>query len=147
MVIYNPTSFFQSFPNLTPDRVHVTSPVDKRYNCIAWAAGDNRRWWWPAAQAYWPPGAPRIVAVESFVAAYGTQGFRPVAGSALEPGKEKIALYTLNGIPTHAARQLQNGRWTSKCGGNVDLEHELSELEGPSYGQATHFLVRAYPIP
>ena len=25
-----------------------------RYNCIAWAFGDDTRWWWPAYGAFWP---------------------------------------------------------------------------------------------
>ena len=37
----------------------------------------------------------------------------PVRELQLEPGFEKIALYADNsGKPTHAARQLDNGRWT-----------------------------------
>lgn len=39
------------------------------------------------------------------------------------------------GIPSHAARQLPNGRWTSKCGQAEDIEHDLRDLEGRLYGK------------
>jgi hypothetical protein len=121
----------------------VTSPVDPRYNCIAWAAGDKRRWWWPSPDGYWPRGVPRIETVEAFFQAYGTVGFEVAQGPELDAALEKVAIYTLAGQPTHAARQLPTGRWTSKCGRNVDLEHDLRELEGPTYGRATHFMSRS----
>lgn len=40
------------FPRLTPDNHRVTSPATAAYNCIAWTAGDTRRWWEPGV--YWP---------------------------------------------------------------------------------------------
>ena len=48
--------------------------------------------------------------------------------AALDAGYEKIALYALqndNGVlvPTHAAKQLRDGRWMSKLGGLEDIEH------------------------
>lgn len=142
MDIANPTGFFLSFPKLVPGQVNVTSPVDPKYNCIAWAAGESRRWWWPSATTYWPKGVPRVATVDAFLQAYGTLGFVPTIQSDFEDGKDRIALFTLAGVPTHAARQLANGRWTSKCGANVDMEHDLTDLDGPTYGSATHFLER-----
>jgi hypothetical protein len=142
MDIFDPDGFFHSFPRLKRDQICVTSSADGRYNCIAWAAGQDRRWWWPSPYAFWPVGAPRNETVEAFLSAYGTLGFLPTNGPALELGKRKIAIYTLEGAPKHAARQLDTGRWTSKCGRNVDLEHDLEDLEGPLYGKATHFLAR-----
>ncbi len=38
------------------------------------------------------------------------------------------------GLPTHAARQLASGRWTSKLGKAEDIEHDLHDLEGDLYG-------------
>ena len=26
----------------------ITSPTEISYNCIAWAANEDTRWWWPA---------------------------------------------------------------------------------------------------
>ena len=61
-----------------------------------------------------------------------------------EGGYEKIAIYVKSGIPTHAARQLENRLWTSKCGIGEDIEHNLEGLEGEHYGKAIHFMKRAY---
>jgi len=143
MDIYRPDEFFKAFPNLDPRRTNVTSPVDRRYNCIAWAVGENKRWWWPSPYSYWPTGVARLVTVDAFVAAYATIGFRPVAKSDWGDSDDCLALYTLNSVPTHAARRLPNGKWTSKCGQNVDIEHDLADLDGPLYGTATHFFLRA----
>jgi hypothetical protein len=62
---------------------------------------------------------------------------------ALEVGFEKIALYaTPDGEPTHAARQLLNGKWTSKLGRWQDIEHELDGLVGELYGTVRRILKR-----
>lgn len=72
----------------------------------------------------------------SFTQAYATQGYSPCKDAGLESGFEKIAIYVNPmGIPTHAARQLPNGKWTSKLGTLEDIEHlATSGLEGPTYG-------------
>ena len=100
MDIFDPAGFFRSFPNLLPDRVRVTSPCTDAYNCIAWAARDDRRWWWPSQDGYWPPNVPRVHTLDAFIAAYGTLGFLPCTSPAHEGGKEKIAIYSLAGAPT-----------------------------------------------
>jgi hypothetical protein len=64
------------------------------------------------------------------------------AGADAEPGFDKVAIYTLGGVPTHAARQLPSGRWTSKLGLRQDIEHELHNLDGDEYGQAELFMRR-----
>ncbi|MGK7932393.1 MAG: hypothetical protein AB4041_13310 [Microcystaceae cyanobacterium] len=43
--------------------------------------------------------------------------------SNLEKGYQKIAVYTLNNKPTHVARQLSDGAWTSKLGSSEDIQH------------------------
>jgi hypothetical protein len=61
----------------------------------------------------------------------------------LENGYEKVAIYTLNGVPTHAARQLPNGNWTSKLGSEIDIEHNsLDCLNGTVYGKAEIIMKR-----
>jgi hypothetical protein len=40
-------------------------------------------------------------------------------------------------LGTHAARQLENGNWTTKFGDFEDVEHiDLICLEGPRYGRS-----------
>ncbi|MEK6607368.1 MAG: hypothetical protein AABZ30_06890, partial [Myxococcota bacterium] len=65
------------FPRLLPGRYRVTSPRTTSYNCIAWAMGDTRRWWWPDSLGiyYWPPGWPRDAALGVFLDALGRAGF------------------------------------------------------------------------
>jgi hypothetical protein len=62
----------------------------------------------------------------------------------LESGFEKIALFALEGLPKHAARQLQSGRWTSKLGRLEDIEHTLDDLTGALYGSVA--LVMKRPV-
>jgi len=112
----------------------------RRYNCIAWAAGDTQRNWWPI-NGYWPDGVLRAETVPAFMEAYETLGYRLCFDEHLEEGVEKIALYGTrdqNGVitPTHAARQLQSGLWTSKLGPFEDISHNtLNDVNGPVYGQ------------
>ena len=76
----------------------------------------------------------------------------PIGSRALEPGVQKIALYVdEDGTPTHAARQLPSGEWTSKLGRAEDIRHKtLEALEGsagqpPGYGRAKLILKRVSP--
>jgi hypothetical protein len=133
------------FPNLTAANSRPTSPRDKGYNCIAWAAGDTERWWWPDKenQNYWPPTVPREETIEAFLRAYELQGYTQRSDPAVEPGRQKVAIYTdRNGVPTHAARQLPDGWWASKLGREIDIEHEFSALDGPAYGTVAVILAR-----
>jgi hypothetical protein len=67
------------------------------------------------------------------------------AAKALEPGIEKVAIYA--DLPadswTHAARQLPNGRWTSKLGDFEDIEHDTPEgLAGNVYLSLAYIMKR-----
>lgn len=136
--------FLQSFPNLTATNHSITSPFDKQYNCIAWAAGESDVWWWPDSMftAYWPEEAPRTVTLDAFIRAFATKGYTPCEDGRFEHGFEKVALYALNGEPTHAARQTNDGGWSSKLGENHDVSHSLEALIGPVYGVVVQFLKR-----
>lgn len=122
------SSLESAFPALAGSRYAVTSAATGTYNCLTWAAGETDRWWWPDPMGvgYWPEGAPR----EETLAAYATSGFAPTSDPAPEPSFGKVAIYVRSGLPTHAARQLPNGRWTSKLGRDVDIEHALPDLAG-----------------
>jgi hypothetical protein len=135
------------FPQLQSTGYTITSPATPVYNCIAWAAGMTDDWWWPDPMGVsaWPPAAPRAETVEAFLAAFESLGYVRCDDAALEPGFEKVALYALDGLPKHAARQLPNGRWTSKCGELEDIEHTLDGLAGPWYGSVVHLLKRPLP--
>jgi hypothetical protein len=131
------------FPGLRDSRYSVTSPEDIRYNCIAWAMADTGRWWWPDDDSFWPQGITREETIAAFVAAFRESGFALCDDSLLEDGCEKLAIYTVSDdVPTHVARQLQSGLWTSKLGQLQDIQHRLEDLVGSLYGQCQHFLKR-----
>ncbi|NVJ20655.1 hypothetical protein HUW62_05390 [Myxococcus sp. AM011] len=134
-----------AFPETVHTHLRITSRRTAEYNCIAWAAEDDERWWWPFAGtfAYWPPGVPLEESVAAFEQAYGTLGY-VACGMSSQPdeGWQKIALYEKTGVITHAARQLPNGLWTSKLGEAEDVEHELKGLEGAEYGRVCLILKR-----
>jgi hypothetical protein len=124
----------------------VTSPATDTYNCIAWAANDTTQWWWPDG-GYWPgpPGKKLAPTLQVFLSAFATQGFEQCNDPDIEAGFEKIALYGTNVEIKHAARQLPSGYWTSKLGNHVDVEHELAQVEGNSYGRVVAYLRRSVP--
>src|SRR5438309_2256754 len=101
------------FPGLRTTPFRVTSPADRKYNCIAWAANDTSEWWWPEGNtpdAVWPGEAAREVTLRAFTAAFQTIGYQVGADKSLESGFEKVALFAdAAGVPTHAARQLPSG--------------------------------------
>ena len=136
----------RTFPGLARGGYRVTSPRDKRYNCIAWAAGDTRNWWWPVPEAkevFWDSGVAPLETLPAFRDAFARLGYVVCEGDELEAGFEKIALFANNqGIPLHAARQLPSGRWTSKLGELEDIEHTLRDLEGEEYGSVALVMKR-----
>jgi hypothetical protein len=58
-------------------------------------------------------------------------------------GYEKIAIYTKpDGRPTHAARQIDSDKWTSKMGQLEDIEHDINSLSGDIYGEPLVYMKR-----
>ena len=117
-------------PGLEGQDYQITSPVNEHYNCVAWALGDSSRRWDPyeSQDAYWPDGVPRDDTLATFIALFELLGFERCDDDALEPDSEKIAIFAEDGYFTHVARQLPSGRWTSKLGNDVDIEHDLDDL-------------------
>lgn len=130
------------FPALIGSGWQPTSPRAPGYNCIAWAAGDSARWWWPSLGYFWPLGIIRDVSLDAFIAAFETLGYRVCGSTELEEGIEKVAIFAQVGEPKHAARQLPDGSWTSKLGKNIDIAHQLQSLEGQEYGTVAVVLAR-----
>jgi hypothetical protein len=130
------------FPRLSERGFKITSPKDTGYNCIAWAAGDNRRWWQPGIIGqslglyYWPTLTDDTT-LEVYEEAFASLGYVRCDNTDLEPGFEKIILYVdAHRSPTHAARQLSDGTWTSKLGKIEDICHLAPEgVCGKSYGE------------
>jgi hypothetical protein len=126
------------FPGLAKSEYSITSPQSTMYNCIAWVASDAEAWWEPDMMNnyFWPADAPREYTIDAYGKAYETLGFRACEHAEREEGFEKVAIYVgPDGEPTHAARQLESGRWTSKLGKLEDIEHaDLEGLDGAEYG-------------
>lgn len=82
--------------------------------------------------------------LEAFELAYRGIGYEPCTSAAFEFHFEKIAIFAQpSGVPTHAARQLDNGRWTSKLGRSVDIEHSAPDaVSGADYGAPVLFMRR-----
>ena len=134
----------RAFPDIDRARLEITSPETGLYNCIAYAADDTRRWWWPDKMGtfYWPPGIQRSETIIVFQRAFETLGYVISPDSTLEQGIEKIGFFHKQNKPTHAAKQLQDGAWTSKLGQSFDISHDLEGLQGDEYGRIALIMKR-----
>ena len=108
--------------------------------------GEDGKWCepisFPVPGYYWPEGAKHGASIDALRSCYETKGFEMCAGSALEAGYTKIALYAdSDGAWTHAARQVDDGEWTSKLGRNVDIRHKTPGcVGGLVYGNVALFM-------
>jgi hypothetical protein len=124
------------YPNLSDESFTVTSPATITYNCVAWAYGIDTVRMWPDQEDYWwPEDVLNQDSLEGFTALFSSIGYELCDDATLEAGYEKVAIYADSGEPTHVARQLPSGRWTSKVGDLVDIEHLWpGDLEGKRQG-------------
>ena len=140
---------FGPFPRLQTEGYDHTSPEDPRYNCIAWAADDSKRFWWPTPVApyFWPDGLSKSdFTFSNFVRAFQSIGYELCDDGNLEDGVEKIVIYSKSGLPSHASRQLEDGRWASKLGPFIDIVHlDANSLEGTQYGRVRQYMCRPRP--
>jgi hypothetical protein len=133
------------FPNSSKEKFCATSPPTWSYNCIAWACGDNSKWYWPDSSeiSYWPDEVPRQVTIEAFIKLFERLDYFLAQNGEMEIGFEKIAIFVdEDSKPTHAARQLDNGLWTSKLGPNHDISHSIFSMSNGVYGNVSVFMKR-----
>lgn len=105
----------------------ITSPHDPDYNCVSWALGDTARRWSPGLgpRDHWPEDLQAWPSITVFVKLFERYGYARCESAEFEPGVEKVAIFVNSlGEPTHMARQMQGGKWTSKLGDSVDIEHD-----------------------
>ena len=132
-----------AFPKLSSEDFQIVDQPSRRYNCIAYAAGDTTEWWWPDGINYWPPWATRDNRMGSLKEVFAGLGYDPCDDSDAEDGYQKVALYEVWGKFEHAAAQMPNGRWRSKMGRGPVIEHRSPEsLSGGMYGDATNTMRR-----
>jgi hypothetical protein len=129
-------------PRLFGNQYRISSAKTKRYNCIAWAAGKTKRWWEAPPNGYWPASVLADGSVESAVQLFEFLGYQRCANDAsLDEGFTKVAVFGDADGYTHAARQLPDGRWSSKIGKLQDIEHDtLDGLTGSDYGSVVQML-------
>lgn len=82
--------------------------------------------------------------IAALVSAFGAIGYEICAGDHLESGYEKVALYVdSRGGWTHAAKQLEDGAWSSKLGDSYDIRHSTPHaLHSNIYGQVMYYMRR-----
>lgn len=141
-------AFFKGkgLPGFVDSARKITSPPTHQYNCIAWAFEDPTKWWWPQdhPDAHWPIDCDGLTTLEAFEAWFDHDGWELTQNPSYEAAYRKVALYAdANGEPTHAARLLEEGKWTSKLGPFHDVWHGYNELDGPAYGS----IIRIYKKP
>ena len=92
---------------------------------------------------YWPSGVPQDGTVESYMKLFSLCEFTECADGSLEHGVEKIAIYAIDYSFKHVAKQLPDGKWSSKLGGLEDIEHaSLDALNGDWYGKTVKYMKR-----
>ena len=120
-----------------------------RYNCIAWAFGDNTRWWWPAYEAFWPEEClvedensySGIDEVKSFEKLFEYIGAEETTNDKPEKGYVKLAVYKGARNYKHMARLLPDGQWTSKMGDCAKVVNRYPEdLAGGVYGNVSKII-------
>lgn len=129
----------------TASALRITSPETPRYNCVAFAAGDMSRWWWPdeIGIAFWPSGCLRLASLQAFQMAFETVGYELCGSSDYDPTKDRVAIFHKDHSPTHAARQIHpSGMWASKLGRWYDVEHAVEGVCGQCYGQIAFLMER-----
>lgn len=135
----------RAFPNMRADGFEKTSDPDVNYNCIAWAVGITNVWLADDEDAnyFWP--VERMGGrVEGLIALFTYHGYTVCKHSLQEHGFEKVALYAgQDGKWTHAARQLHDGRWTTKDGCYADIAHATPECVCPHYGRVHCYMKRS----
>ena len=124
-----------------------TSEPTIAYNCLAWALGITWARYDPTPRCagyVWFPGVPREWSITAIRRIFENHGYAECDSSELEDGYEKVAFYIdENGEPQHFARQLPNGKWTSKVGDLNDIEHDsLHSLINSIYGKPQIYMKR-----
>ena len=109
---------------------------------MAWALDDKTRWWEKGRGCYWPDDNIPDDTVEGWIRIFEMSGYVKADSKEIESGFEK-AIYSNDEGPTHAARQTNEGQWTSILGWGHDIDHETADaLEGKEYGSIVQVMKR-----
>jgi hypothetical protein len=128
-----------------------TSDPTINYNCLAWAVGVQWAWFDPEKGCvgyFWPHGIERELSIPAIRKVLAHFGFNKESNNAeWEEGFLKVAVFIdADGVPSHYARQLENGKWTSKFGELIDVEHDdLECIKCVEYGEPRFYFMREVP--
>jgi hypothetical protein len=138
------------FRSLQKNYYSKTSERASKYNCVSYVANDYTRPWWPVPYPnepgyYWPiENSDGDESLNEFVEGFESLGYKICENGELEENYTKIVIYIdENDMPSHMAKQLENGKWSSKCGTLEDIEHDLDALcgsHGDGYGRVASFM-------
>jgi hypothetical protein len=123
------------FPLLTNYELIIDSESFS-YNCISHTINIKDKNYWPTNE-YWPTN--RDLSKSSFDEFYEYHGFKKLnyLDISYDPNFIKVALYSKDGIPTHASIQIDGDFWESKIGQLGIIKHDLFEIEDSVYGEVT----------
>lgn len=85
------------------------------------------------------------MSLDEFGEVFKALGYGVCESSDVEEEFEKVAIYANTEGPSHMARQLPSGLWTSKCGDYEDIAHTLEALEDSDYGRVAVVMKRKLP--
>lgn len=143
-----PEELQRRFPKLRPDNWARRSKANPRYNCLAFANGDDRHSWDPfqyGGRYYWPPGVNRDVNADTWEQIFLNKGFERTESREVESGFEKVAIYvSLTDLSANHVAMSDGHEWISKLGKGQDIMHASLDLlegnEGDEYGLVDRIL-------
>jgi hypothetical protein len=138
----------RDWPNTRYHPLVIKSPKTIKYNCAAFAVGQEDYWFECADESlkqlylgscefHWPENILQNASLNAYIELYEQHGFEKLSSLNADfvGGVTKIALYGKGDDFMHASKQMPDGRWASKLGPLQDVEHDnLRVLEGPTYG-------------
>jgi hypothetical protein len=153
----NRNKIFHEFPELKNDEsFFIEYGDDPDYNCIAWAALRDDVFWSPlpldkrpiqinGVSIDWPFGVANDNKLSTLVEIFRKLKYLECSDGEYEEGFRKIALYGIDEVWTHAARQINKGsnkgKWTSKLGSAFCIIHGSPKfLEGKNYGVVKQYM-------
>jgi hypothetical protein len=88
------------------------------------------------------------MALTTLTRIFESLGYQPCDSGLLEDEYEKVVMYGANDVVSHAAKQLPNGKWSSKLGESFDISHDSAiAVAGRMYGQVLRYLRRPVARP
>jgi hypothetical protein len=90
----------------------------EKFNCVSFSIDVFDDWIWPNES--WQ-GLPRNLGIDGFKMFYEKHGYLESSDSSFDPEYDKVAFYSKNNIPTHAARQFGNMRRSKMSNFILDL--------------------------